>query len=837
MTTDKNNESQFPVAEGERVPALPVAVKDAKATRELMFTLRHFHLGDPGARAELEPLGNDWLPALLDPFRDANRLRYDYPLILFPPAEGDGSQPAAELAQSLSQWLSETVQGFAPEAQSARILRDHLPWLEHHLRTTLRDHEGPVAAVPVLNAAGLALQQHLGLDQTHRETLAKDLERLAAAAGEADVMGYGRYPSLHLLIHAIRSRVVPRRARFQARVDACIRGLKSLFEVEWGKSAESIEPRRARDSVGPGGGRFDPDALSEVMDYARGTRKMSPERRARIEQALEVLESWRQDPVLVRFVHLGAIDEDWMRASEDVRDLVDPDPSGRATVLFDAEAAKLAQVFAAVRIAELEIGSIYDPNIHDPWFASFGWEAFSHEELLLVPCIIALEDASRVAGEGLRSLSRLLSSGRPAQILVRIQPSNNPGALPDEDPFQSYRTELGYLGIAHRQAVVNQSSAARHQNLIQGYLEALDATHTSLHLINTGMRPDSDLLQLNAWLVAGAGIEGRAHPFFRVNPAAGDFAANRVSFEGNPQEECDWPVHSFSFRDENGTEATLDLAFTFADYAMLVPRLREHFRLIPPGCDSDSLVPVSDYLSLPLDEANQRLPYLWAVDGNAILHRVLVSRELIVACRDRLNFWHSLQELAGVRNRYVELAIERTQAEERQRAAEERARLEAEHAAEVERVRESAAGEAMARLTDTLMGLDFNAGVGGILPSGRRSQPVAAIATAEAPASDSPEEPQPEQAVELAEPDLGFDEPWIDTPLCTSCNDCLRINAQLFLYNEDKQALLGDLNKGTYAQLVEAAEICPAKCIHPGKPWNPEEPGLDALVERAAAFA
>ena len=83
---------------------------------------------------------------------------------------------------------------------------------------------------------------------------------------------------------------------------------------------------------------------------------------------------------------------------------------------------------------------------------------------------------------------------------------------------------------------------------------------------------------------------------------------------------------------------------------------------------------------------------------------------------------------------------------------------------------------------------------------------------------------------------LSFDEPWIDTPLCTSCNDCLKVNALLFVYNEEKQALLGDPKKGTYAQLVQAAELCPAKCIHPGMPLNPDEPGLDALIQRAAPF-
>jgi hypothetical protein len=41
---------------------------------------------------------------------------------------------------------------------------------------------------------------------------------------------------------------------------------------------------------------------------------------------------------------------------------------------------------------------------------------------------------------------------------------------------------------------------------------------------------------------------------------------------------------------------------------------------------------------------------------------------------------------------------------------------------------------------------------------------------------------------------------------------------------------------GTFAQLVEAAEICPSKCIHPGKPQNPDEEGLEELMARAKPF-
>ena len=98
------------------------------------------------------------------------------------------------------------------------------------------------------------------------------------------------------------------------------------------------------------------------------------------------------------------------------------------------------------------------------------------------------------------------------------------------------------------------------------------------------------------------------------------------------------------------------------------------------------------------------------------------------------------------------------------------------------------------------------------------------------------EEEEEEEEDEEEEEELNFDEPWIDTPLCTSCNDCLKVNPLLFVYNEEKQAVLGELSNATYAQMVEAAELCPAKCIHPGQPWNQEEPGLAALIERAKPF-
>ncbi len=58
----------------------------------------------------------------------------------------------------------------------------------------------------------------------------------------------------------------------------------------------------------------------------------------------------------------------------------------------------------------------------------------------------------------------------------------------------------------------------------------------------------------------------------------------------------------------------------------------------------------------------------------------------------------------------------------------------------------------------------------------------------------------------------------------------------MFMYNENKQAYIKDLEAGTYREMVEAAEVCKLAIIHPGKPWNPDELNLDELIERAQPF-
>ena len=79
-------------------------------------------------------------------------------------------------------------------------------------------------------------------------------------------------------------------------------------------------------------------------------------------------------------------------------------------------------------------------------------------------------------------------------------------------------------------------------------------------------------------------------------------------------------------------------------------------------------------------------------------------------------------------------------------------------------------------------------------------------------------------------------EPYIDTARCTTCNECTNLNGKMFAYNDEKQAYIKDPKAGTFAQLVQAAERCPAALIHPGTPLNPKEKDLEKWIKRAEPF-
>jgi ferredoxin len=300
---------------------------------------------------------------------------------------------------------------------------------------------------------------------------------------------------------------------------------------------------------------------------------------------------------------------------------------------------------------------------------------------------------------------------------------------------------------------------------------------------------------LPGYLQAAAAMQSRAFPAFSYDPGAGADLAARFSLENNPQPELDWPVERLHYADPDLQSASDDVAFTLADFALCDARCAGHFEPAPRAAWGEGMLTAQEWMALPAREPIQGVPYVLAVDEADLLTRLVVDEQLMRAALRCREAWHRLRGLAGI----LDSRTERLLARERQ-AWEEAHRQ-----------------ELAAAAATTAPAVEAS-------PVAAAAPPAAAPAPAAAARSPEPE------------PARNPDEAYIETIRCSTCNECTQINPRMFAYNENKQAYIADRKAGTYKQLVEAAESCQVSIIHPGKPWDPSEPGLEELVERAKPF-
>ena len=155
---------------------------------------------------------------------------------------------------------------------------------------------------------------------------------------------------------------------------------------------------------------------------------------------------------------------------------------------------------------------------------------------------------------------------------------------------------------------------------------------------------------------------------------------------------------------------------------------------------------------------------------------------------------------------------------------------------ETHRLRRVIVDAAVARETEEC--LEHWRGMRQLAPSPDQTSPVADTAAVAAPTA--PVDTLPTAPTVVPVPGESADRPagvpYIETPRCSSCNECIQLNGRMFKYDANNQAYIADADAGTYRELVEAAESCQVSIIHPGVPRRPDEPGLDELLQRAAAF-
>jgi pyruvate-ferredoxin/flavodoxin oxidoreductase len=528
--------------------------------------------------------------------------------------------------------------------------------------------------------------------------------------------------------------------------------------------------------------------------------------------------------------------------------------------IFDGHMRKMADAFVAVRRARLLIDDAYDPEEHDPFFEAFDWQQFSDDEFALCPPILSIGGDGAMLDIGFQNLSRLMASGKPIRVMVldtqvysntggQACTSGYTGQVADMSAYgaaqhgkQEVRKELSLIALAHRGVFVHQSSQASPSHMIAGIIKGLRTRRPAVFSIYTPCPVEHGLSDEWAPHAARLALESRAFPLLTYDPDGGQALSDCLDLMGNPAVDDRWPMYELEHVDDEGETQRMELPLTIADWAATETRFKKHFSPIHNG-DEEAEILFHEYLDLPADEREDRKPFVYTIDDERKLAKLAVSPEIAELAEERLLFWSQLRELGGLDMADTEADLE---AEFSQREAQLRGEYEAQLAklrADYPRVIARRLAEGLIRgggdrtVADLLATAEATPGlepIGLDVPGVDGKVAPAPAAVAQPAAAPVAAEPAP--AVEEEEEEGLVIEPSIETLRCTSCNECTDLNAKMFAYDDNKQAYIKDPRAGTFAELVMAAERCPADIIHPGTPLNPKEKNLDKWIARAAPY-
>ena len=453
------------------------------------------------------------------------------------------------------------------------------------------------------------------------------------------------------------------------------------------------------------------------------------------------------------------------------------DNCDEAVRAYSSRLAEAAELLKTIAIAELETNGEYREAVHDAIFEGFGGNGLDADELAKLPDYLITVNTATLDPEERAQLAEILSTGLPFKVLVETDDILESPAIGARIGLGSISREFVNAAIGLTDVFVFQSAASdlfKSRELLKRGL-----TFDGAALFSVFSGANDYVNGLPPYLVAAAAVESRAFPSFVYDPSAGTTWASRFSVSENPNAELDWPVYDLEFEDGTLQARSETVEFTLADFIAMDERYGTGFAIVPVSDWHEEMVSVNHGLETADTAMPETVPTIWLIDGEFRLCRALVDAKTLRDVQRCLNIWQSLQELGGIKNSFVEKMIARG-------------------GRSVEEVATPAATETQAVAVD---------------------EKEAAL------------EPTPSAASEI-----NTDEPFIESARCTSCNECTQVNNKMFAYNADKQAYIADPDAGTFRQLVEAAESCQVSIIHPGKPRNPREPGLEDLIERAKPF-
>jgi len=400
----------------------------------------------------------------------------------------------------------------------------------------------------------------------------------------------------------------PARTDFLERIQQTRERLRELFLPQ-------SSPDAIGSSLGKEAGAFiDAGTLAQAFETRGRRREMAPERRRRIEALLATLDGALNE--LAGQPPLFLFDSSRVTSEKDL--------FAAALDFSDRQLERCTVLLRALRAARLEIEGAFEPDVHCEILDRFDWRSADAEELAALPPIVVMDCAERLAQASIASFARLLTSGRPVQIVITARGLD--AATPD----------FGYLALAHREAFVLQSSVANLKHLTSGLRELACRIRPAIAIVSVAETPALHL--------------SRAFPLFRYDPNRGETWAERFELVIEPPR-----------------------GVTAAHVAALSDEFRHHFRIIPDSAWTGEQMELTTYLS---EYARQPLaiPYLWVIDARGIPQRAILTRELVHLARDRQQAWRVFAELAGVENAHVDAAVARARQESSETAKREGAR-------------------------------------------------------------------------------------------------------------------------------------------------------------------
>ncbi len=765
-------------------------VQDAGRQKELYKKHLTFYLGETSAAV---PGG--LIPAGLAPLVHNPAAYSSFPMLL---AGDDGTE-----LWSLDILIQKLLDASGLQAEELEVYKRHMAVIQKRL---IREH-GRVDRFQdfarVISAVALDEFKRLTTTNGEDHPAVSALEQLSMEVPfNGLLIGYGPETLRHIIsrtqaatwrksVHGTLNRLEELTLSINALVESALSAEKS---TDSGREAFA-------DSI-------DFDKLNKIVQSVQSDAAVDGSRLKRLKKIAASLNTWHD--ILSSDKHAAVFLEKFTST----------DPAKTHT---DKARREIINLIRDYHLAVLEDKHRFDPQKHQKLFDDFSERMMSDEEMRLIPPALLFLDARQAAKHQEALVARMLSGEK---IKISIQATS---LLEGERLLPLYGWARMATALNRFHVVQTPLPSIRAMwDQIRGALHYEGAAFFSFYTLidEEGEHPVPDYMRGNAAAAA------RIFPLYAFSGQTESPLCDRFFLSPEIQPDAPWGHGTYTVRkEEESREQTFSL--TPAEFFFLHQGFQHHYYPVGADEEHDALMPLVDFLSgSGRDKAG--LPYITLADGNGELHKLLVDEFIVDHCAAIAADWRVMQEWSGIGNSYADRALASLKEQLEREAEEKIAGITREYEEKLHADREALTTEIISNLAAGLLSDEMIR-----LGSGLTSRPAPSATPKAETAPPTTEEPAPEQSTgEEAGDDegLSFDEAYIDTPLCTSCNECRNINPDMFAYDANKQAYIADINAGTYRQLVMAAENCPVKIIHPGKPVNPDEPDLEDLISRAAPF-